>query len=221
MLSQRRKYKIAILLLVVLLASLAYFVVKIFNEKPADFVEKEKYELPYIEDEPAPKEVVPLYQQDEAWADDPYLGGTISSHGCGLVCATIALDYYTYQDVNPYQVSLVVIDGCSTAGVNDMGKFSKLLQTKVDGLEVSEQLWTLESMKSLIDGSEQLAFCGLSGEAGANDYEGHVVLLSDFDESGAFMCDPASEENTRKWLWQELEEIDFAYFYMLTNEVSR
>lgn len=157
------------------------------------------------------------YQTDPAWAEEPYLGGTIGTHGCGLTCAAMAYEYISGNTMTPSQLALEVGDTCSEAGVNDMYAFSEWLAYHTDVTSVSEQIWTLDGIRQA-DLTNAIIFCGLSGGFGTTWYGGHVVLMFNATDDGVMVRDPASADNTRFWSWEEFELVDATYFYIVRYE---
>lgn len=61
-----------------------------------------------------------------------------------------------------------------------------------------------------------LAFAGVTGDLGEEDYGGHVVLIWRADDDGYWVRDPASAANSaRAFTLEELERVDFRYFYCI------
>ena len=88
--------------------------------------------------------VMPVYNQtDPDWAGTPYLSGTIGSHGCGLVCASMAYGYIFGEELEPDELLEMVGDTCSTDGVNDMMKFARWLSDNYYGGIRYERVWLL------------------------------------------------------------------------------
>lgn len=154
-------------------------------------------------------------QDDPQWAHVPYAGSTVGEAGCGLACAAMAIQYMTLQDVTPLQLADHVGDGCLTDGVNDMGKFCRYIEeTYPDyGVESTGAVWELDDALALVrDG--WLVFCGMSGQLGESDYEGHVVLLWMEGDGSYWLRDPASGANSqRAWSEGELRSVGWSYFY--------
>lgn len=161
-----------------------------------------------------PLHVVPtFFQTDPTWSSQPYLSGTIGSHGCGLVCASIACSYFTGEEVTPDMLLQQVGDTCSTDGVNDMLKFAEWMEASIGGLKL-ERAWTLDGVTSHI-GEDVMVFAGLSGMLGQQMYSSHVVLLHDLTEHGATVKDPYDIANNRELTWQELDDSGFLYYVIV------
>lgn len=161
---------------------------------------------------------MPLWLQDDPqWAGAPYAGGTLSSHGCGLVCAAMALEGMTAQGITPLQLADSVGDECLTAGVNDPGKFCEWIASHYAewGIEYSGIYY--ETDRALADVADGwLVFAGMSGALGSADYEGHVVLLWRADDGAYWLRDPASADNSaRSFTADVLAAVDFKYFYRI------
>ena len=162
-----------------------------------------------------PQHVLPThYQTDSAWSETPYLTGTIGTHGCGLVCASMAYSYIFNEEMTPDMVAAEVGDTCSTDGVNDMLKFAEWLSSKSSGGLDLTRVWLLDYVKDYID-EDVLVFVGMSGMLGKRMYSSHVVLMHDITESGASINDPYDPDNTRRYTWQELDDAGFLYYVIV------
>lgn len=162
-----------------------------------------------------PQHVLPTYYQtDSAWSETPYLTGTIGTHGCGLVCASMAYGYIFDEEMTPDMVAAEVRDTCSTDGVNDMLKFAEWLSSKSSGGMDLTRVWLLDYVKDYID-EDVLVFVGMSGMLGKTMYSSHVVLMHDMTESGASINDPYDPDNTRRYTWQELDDASFLYYVIV------
>lgn len=170
-----------------------------------------------VYDRPIPEgNVMQLWLQDDPqWAHVPYAVGTVGDSGCGLVCAAMALEYMTLQRVTPLQLADYVGDSCLTDGVNDMGKFCRYIEEAYPEYEIEStgQMWRIDDALALVrDG--WLVFCGMSGELGDSEYDGHVVMLWMEQDGSYWMRDPDSGGNSqRAWTEDELREVDWLYFY--------
>lgn len=175
--------------------------------------------LPIVEDTPiAEGNHMPLWlQRDPQWDYVPYAGGTIGDSGCGLTCAAMAIKYMTLQEVTPLTLSSYVGDTCLTDGVNDPGKFCDWIAEhypsyNIESTPISYDL--AEVLQNVSDG--WLAFAGVTGDFGEEDYGGHVVLIWRADDDGYWVRDPASAANSaRAFTLEELEQVDFKYFYCI------
>lgn len=167
-----------------------------------------------VSDRPARPLTVSAFQTDAAWAGQPYLGGTIETHGCGLCCASVALSWLSYEEITPLELAQRVGTTCSTDGVNDMGKFAALL-SDMTGCRTSQQLWVYDAMLGQRV-EDSMVFAGVNGYVGSCWYDSHVVLLYGVTDDGAELFDPASPENTKRYTSDELRSFDFVYFYVLS-----
>ena len=162
-----------------------------------------------------PQHVLPTYYQtDPAWSETPYLTGTIGTHGCGLVCASMAYGYIFDEEMTPDMVAAEVGDTCSTDGVNDMLKFAEWLSSKSHGCLDLTRVWLLDYVKDYI-GEDVLVFVGMSGMLGERMYSSHVVLMHDITESGASINDPYDPGNTRRYTLKELDDASFLYYVIV------
>lgn len=158
---------------------------------------------------------MPLYLQEDAqWSYVPYAGGTIADSGCGLACAAMAVKYLTTQDVTPLTVAEAVGGACLTDGVNDPEKFAQWMQASYGdyAIEATPKFYvTGDALGKVDDG--WICFAGLTGRFGDSEYGGHVVLIWLADDSGYWVRDPASAENSaRAFTAEELNAVDFRYF---------
>lgn len=159
--------------------------------------------------------VMPVYcQTDPDWAGTPYLSGTIGSHGCGLVCASMAYSYILGEELEPDELLEMVGDTCSTDGVNDMMKFARWLSDNYYGGIRYERVWLLDTLKHSVN-TEDVVFVGMSGILGDRMYSSHVVLMTDMTATGASIIDPYEPDNTRTFTWDELERSGFIYYVIL------
>ena len=159
--------------------------------------------------------VMPIYNQtDPDWAGTPYLSGTIGSHGCGLVCASMAYSYIFDEELEPDELLEMVGDTCSTDGVNDMMKFARWLSDNYDGGIRYERVWLLDTLKQSVNAND-VVFAGMSGILGDRMYSSHVVLMTDMTATGASIIDPYEPDNTRMFTWDELERSGFIYYVIL------
>lgn len=166
----------------------------------------------------APRAVPLLFQEDERWAGLPYATaeGTVASHGCGLVAASMAASYFAGREVAPPELLAQVGNSCTTGGVNDMGKFCVALAGAYEGVWFSGQLWTSDEALEYVRAGA-LAFAGMSGQLvdGGKDYGGHVVLVYRVDDSGVWVRDPDDEGVTEPMALERFEQVNFTYFYAI------
>lgn len=156
-------------------------------------------------------------QTDPQWANVPYAGSTIGEAGCGLVCASMAIEYMTLQSVTPAMLADAVGDSCLTDGVNDPGKFCEWIASHYPeyGIEYSPITYELDPVLASV-GEGWLAFGGMSGALGDSSYGGHVVLIWRSEDGSYWVRDPASGENSqRAWSRDELAAVDWKYFYTI------
>ena len=159
--------------------------------------------------------VMPIYNQtDPDWAGTPYLSGTIGSHGCGLVCASMAYSYIFDEELEPDELLEMVGDTCSTDGVNDMMKFARWLSDNYDGGIRYERVWLLDTLKQSVNAND-VVFVGMSGILGDRMYSSHVVLMTDMTAAGASIIDPYEPDNTRMFTWEELDRSGLIYYVIL------
>lgn len=162
-----------------------------------------------VEDEKPAEMHPPLtLQEDPEWASKPYGGGTIGSHGCGLVCASMAVSSLTGELVKPPQLADEQGGSFITAGINDPDKICKWVSEEY-GLEWSGEQWGFESVRSLLE-EGWLVIAGVSGPFGTRSYGGHLVLLYGYGEDWCYVRDPDDGANSaRKFSWQELEQVSW------------
>lgn len=163
-------------------------------------------------DEHDPRHMPAYYQGDPAWSGTPYAhGGTIGSNGCGLTAAAMSFEYWTRQQCTPQQLRDAVGDSCTYGGLNYMPAFADYARNNL-GLQASNQIWDLNWAISEAWAGHTV-WCSVSGRFGANSYGGHLVLLWKNDNDQLCINDPASPENTRVWLEQELRsQPSWVYF---------
>lgn len=162
----------------------------------------------------------PIYRQlDNRWADLEYGESTIGEAGCGLVAAACAIEYLTGETTLPLDLYERVGSSCLTAGVNDPGKFGDYITSHYSSIQVSPQVWRLDVALGAIDNAEvSCALAGVTGYVGERYYTGHVLMLFKFDGL-YYLRDSASVENSqRPWTLEELEQIEWLYFYILKGE---
>lgn len=183
----------------------------------ADELDAETERTMTVCDRPIPEGNVmrPWLQDDPQWAHVPYAGGTVGDSGCGLACAAMALEYMTLQRVTPLRLADCVGDSCLTDGVNDMGKFCRYTEETYPGygIESTGQMWRIDDALALVrDG--WLAFCGMSGELGDSECDGHVVMPRTESDGSYWMRDPDSGGNSQRvWTEDEPREVDWKCFY--------
>lgn len=134
-------------------------------------------------------------QTDKKWKNMPYSEGTIGTYGCGLTAAASYISWIT-RDASYTPVSLhqAVGDSCLTDGVNDMGKFCEYIH-QTYGDEYKPQTWNIDEAKQdLREGYCLFAsvYTGLRAEG--KQYEGHIVLVYKWDDSGIWIMDPYDKD---------------------------
>lgn len=92
-----------------------------------------------------------------------------------------------------------------------MGKFCRYIEEAYPeyGIESTGQIWRIGDALALVrDG--WLVFCGMSGELGDSEYDGHVVMLWMESDGSYWMRDPDSGGNSQRvWTEDELREVDW------------
>lgn len=162
--------------------------------------------------------VMPLYLQDDPqWAGIPYAGGAVADSGCGLVCASMAIEYMTTQRADPRMLADAVGDACLTDGVNDPGKFCEWIAERYPeyGIGYSGIYYDPnEALRDVWDG--RLVFASVTGTLGDSSYGGHIVLLWESDAEGLWVRDPMSGYNSQRPLSDsEFRTINWVYFYSI------
>lgn len=147
-----------------------------------------------------PRAMPEYYQQDPSWSGLPYAGSSIGASGCGLVSASMAIEYWTRSRCTPSDLRDRVGDSCTISGLNSMPDFASYAAEL--GLSASDQYWDVE--RALSDAlSGKTVWLGVRGRFGDRNYGSHIVLL--WSEGGRLMVnDPASAQNTREWSPDEL-----------------
>lgn len=134
-------------------------------------------------------------QTDKRWANMPYGEGSIATHGCGLTAAASYISWVT-KDASYTPISLheAVGDSCLTDGVNDMGKFCEYIHSTY-GDEYKQQTWNIDEAKQDLKQGYCLfasVYTGLRAEG--KQYEGHIVLVYRWDDSGIWIMDPYDKD---------------------------
>lgn len=182
-----------------------------------------------VQDKPQPLPVpqeqpyVPLMlQTDPQWSDVPYGQDTIGESGCGLVAATMALDYLAKVYKVPSDVAEEVGDAClvpASNGMgldNDMAAFGRYFDEQY-GLKTSERYYDAQNaLESLKAGN--LVFASTTGPIGSTAYpDGHIVLLWKYVDGLVWLRDPASGENSSVPISDAefVNGIMWSYFYSI------
>lgn len=174
---------------------------------------------------PSPVEVpyVPMMlQTDPQWSDVQYGQDTIGESGCGLVAATMALDYLAGVHKAPDALAAEVGDSClveASNGVgldNDMAAFGRYFAEQY-GLKTSERYYDAQNALESLKGGN-LVFASTDGPIGGTEYpEGHIVLLWRAADGQVWLRDPASAVNSS----EPVSEVEFvgnirwSYFYTI------
>ena len=167
-----------------------------------------KASMQEVEDEQGEMYPPLLLQEDPQWASEPYGDGTIGSHGCGLVCASIVISSHKGELVDPAYLAKQQSGSFITGGINDPDKICRWVE-QVYGLEWSGEQWGFESVRSLLE-EGWLVIAGVSGAFGTRTYGGHLVLLHSYGDDGCYVRDPDDGANSvRKFSWQELEQVSW------------
>lgn len=186
------KYKLLLYLLAAVLLFELWFVLQCYKEtsnmlnQPAYVPDSSSEVYDSIPDSP------PHYvQTDPLWSGYPYGSGTVETHGCGLTCVASYISYITND--SSYQVDDLlkeVGNTCLTADVNDMGKFCDFLESKYL-VDCTAQLWILDTAKDYLRDGYML-FASMEGTLldGYRSYEGHIVLVYEWNEDGIWIMDP-------------------------------
>ena len=182
------------------------------KEAPKKLDEKAFEEIYKAEHDGVPKAI---YQIDEEWADYPYADDTIGESGCGLVCAAIAIEALTGDDVSPSKLAERVGDTCLTDGTNDMAKFIEYMNKTYPGYGIKSDGIYFDAEKALENAkSDKLVFASLVGYFGDSFYDGHLIVIKGTDGEGFIVRDPHSIGNScRSFTYDELAHVDWVYFY--------
>lgn len=186
------KYKLLLYLLAAVLLFELWFALQCYKEtsnmlnQPAYVPDSSSEVYDSIPDSP------PHYvQTDPLWSGYPYGSGTVETHGCGLTCVASYISYITND--SSYQVDDLlkeVGNTCLTADVNDMGKFCDFLESKYL-VDCTAQLWILDTAKDYLRDGYML-FASMEGTLldGYRSYEGHIVLVYEWNKDGIWIMDP-------------------------------
>lgn len=178
-----------------------------------------------VQPSPVERPYIPLMlQTDPQWADVPYGQDTIGESGCGLVVATMALDYLAGINKAPDELAAEVGDSALVAASdgngydNDMAAFGRYFD-KQYGLETSERYYDAQTaLESLRDG--KLVFASTRGTIRDNTYPGgHIVLLWKYHNGMVWLRDPYSGANSGEPM-PDTEFVDgilWSYFYTISN----
>lgn len=158
-----------------------------------------------------------ILQTDERWAEVPYATDTIGESGCGLVCASIAIEALTGKMILPDELASKVGDTCLTDDVNDMQKFIDWIKANYQGYGLRSDGIYFNLDKALEDAAnDKVVFASLVGYFGDECYDGHIVLLKGKTINGYVLRDPYSHANSsRLYSKEDLESVEWIYFYTL------
>ena len=158
-----------------------------------------------------------MIQYDDKWRYEPYAGSTMEMSGCGLVAAASFLGYYLddpeYDAMDLYRE---VGDSCLTNGVNDMRKFCQYLESEYD-VEWVDQFWKVEYAEEYLCNGYCL-FASIHSKQLVPDgkcyYDGHIVLVYEWDDEGIWVIDPADASVTYPISKERFEQVfSGEYFY--------
>ena len=158
-----------------------------------------------------------MIQYDDRWRYEPYAGSTMEMSGCGLVAAASFLGYYLddpeYDAMDLYGE---VGDSCLTNGVNDMRKFCQYLEAEY-GVEWVDQFWKVEYAEEYLCNGYCL-FASIHSKQLVPDgkcyYDGHIVLVYEWDDQGIWVIDPADASVTYPISKGRFEQVfSGEYFY--------
>ena len=158
-----------------------------------------------------------MIQYDDAWRYEPYAGSTMEMSGCGLVAAASFLGYYLDDpEYNAMDLFSEVGDSCLTNGVNDMRKFCQYLEAEY-GVEWVDQFWKVEYAEEYLCNGYCL-FASIHSKQLVPDgrcyYDGHIVLVYEWDDQGIWVIDPADASVTYPISKERFEQVfSGEYFY--------
>lgn len=174
-------------------------------------------ERPVVKLDQAIPRTMPYHNQgDPRWGSVGYAGGTLTSTGCGLCSASMALSYWTRDEVTPDELVSILGDSCTTGGLNDMRKFRDAFAQY--GLVGSDAYYSID--QAIADArAGKTVWCSVRGQLGAWSYHGHIVLLWSPDGERLMLQDPGLKENTREWPEDELKAVPgWKYFYSVWKD---
>lgn len=158
-----------------------------------------------------------MIQYDDAWRHEPYAGSTMEMSGCGLVAAASFLGYYLDDpEYNAMDLFSEVGNSCLTNGVNDMRKFCQYLEDEY-GVEWVDQFWKVEYAEEYLCNGYCL-FASIHSKQLVPDgkcyYDGHIVLVYEWDDQGIWVIDPADASVTYPISKERFEQVfSGEYFY--------
>lgn len=141
-------------------------------------------------------EYVPIMSQDDpTWANKPYGGGTIGTHGCGLTSLAMALTYLRGEQVRPDDLADDSDGAFITAGINDMNKMCPWVVKNGYGVYWSGESWDLQDVEHWLDNG-YVVMASVSGKIGERSYGSHIVLIYKRDANGWHIRDPKNMNNS-------------------------
>ena len=153
----------------------------------------EPTERPTVLDEPAGP-TVPLYTQtDERWDGLPYAGGTIGTHGCGLVSAAMAWEALSGETCTPVRMLDAVGESCLQGGQNYLPGFCEWMRGQDPEIDRSTQYE--DRGRALSDlGEGRLVFGSMHGRlyGDGREYGGHIVLIVGHEDGVVTIHDPCT-----------------------------
>ena len=168
-------------------------------------------EVETVYDTPTPD--VPLYTQlDERWGGLSYAGGSISTSGCGLVCAAMAWERLSGEECTPAVLLNIVGSSYVQEGQNYMPAFCEWMRQQDPTLDYTV---IYENRDRALEESSagRMVFGCMEGRLYENgrSYGGHIVLITGFDGDRVEIHDPMTVyavSLTR----EEFDEVAWAYF---------
>lgn len=156
---------------------------------------------------------VPLYTQlDERWGGLPYAEGTVSTSGCGLVCAAMAWEWLSGETCTPPMLLNLVGNDYVQEGQNYMPGFCEWMKQRDPTLDYTV---LYESRERALEESEggRMVFACMEGALyeGGREYGGHVVLITGVEGGRIEIHDPmtAYEVSLTR---EEFDGVAWAYF---------
>ncbi len=136
-----------------------------------------------------------VYQIDPAWADEPYAGGSVGTHGCGPACMSMVSAYLTGKKLDPVELSRM----SESEGFVDSGATSWRYMTDGAaklGLVGRELPASSEAIRTQLRMGHPL-ICIM----GPGDFttEGHFIVLCSEEADGTIQIrDPNSQERSEQ-----------------------
>lgn len=160
-----------------------------------------------------PARGVPLYTQlDERWGGLPYAGGTISTSGCGLMCAAMAWEYLSGDTWTPVQMLNAVGNSCVQEGQNYMPGLCEWMRQQDPTLDYTVLYESRERALEEAAGGRMVFAC-MEGALyeGGREYGGHVVLITGVGGDRVEIHDPMTAYEVSLTL-DEFDGVEWAYF---------